>query len=95
MKFWFDWSIKLALNTISNGELSDPLCDSVIRADWVVTAPLPNAQQQVRVSRVLGDDHFKWRTRITVNLARTLKETHISIAMSAGNRSNPAVTWLE
>ena len=25
----------------------------------VVTAPMPNAWHQVRVSRVLGDDHFK------------------------------------
>ena len=29
--FWFDWSIKLALNTIGNGELSDPLCDRINR----------------------------------------------------------------
>ena len=27
IKVTIDWSILLALNTISNGELSDPLCD--------------------------------------------------------------------
>ena len=31
MKITFDWSIYLALNTNSNGELSDPLSDSVNR----------------------------------------------------------------
>ena len=31
----------------------------------VVTAPLLNALQQVRVSRVLGDDHYKRMPRVT------------------------------
>ena len=31
IKVTIDWSILLALNTISNGELSDPLCDSINR----------------------------------------------------------------
>ena len=31
IKVTIDWSMKLALNTISNGELSNPLCDSVNR----------------------------------------------------------------
>ena len=35
----------------------------------VVTAPLPNARQQVRVSRVLGDDHYKGLVHITVGVA--------------------------
>ena len=38
----------------------------------VVIAPLPNAQQQVRVSRVLieSDDDYKWMPRVTVGVAR-------------------------
>ena len=36
----------------------------------VVTGPLPNARQQVRLSRVLGDDHYKRMTRVTVGVAR-------------------------
>ena len=36
----------------------------------VVTAPLLNAQQEVRVSRVLGDDHYKRMPRVTVGVAR-------------------------
>ena len=35
-----------------------------------MTAPLPNARQQVRVSRVLGDDHYKRIPRVTVDVAR-------------------------
>ena len=37
----------------------------------VVTAPLPNAQQQLRVSQVLGesDDDNKWMPRVTVGVA--------------------------
>ena len=31
IKVTIDWTILLAQNTISNGELSDPLCDSVNR----------------------------------------------------------------
>ena len=36
----------------------------------VVTAQLPNAQQQMWVSRVLGDDHYTGLGRVTVNVAR-------------------------
>ena len=36
----------------------------------VVTAPLLNARQQVRVLRVLGDDHNKRMSRVTVGVAR-------------------------
>ena len=35
----------------------------------VVIASLPNAQQQLRVSRVLGDNPFKRMTRVMVGLA--------------------------
>ena len=36
----------------------------------VVIAPLPNARQQVWVSRVLGDDHYKGLARVKVGIAR-------------------------
>ena len=36
----------------------------------VVTDPLSSAQQQVRVSWVLGDGHFKRMTRVTVGVSR-------------------------
>ena len=36
----------------------------------VETAPLPNARQQVLVSRVLEDDHYKGLDRVTVGVAR-------------------------
>ena len=36
----------------------------------VVTAPLLNAQHKVRVSWVLGDDHYKRMPRVTVSVAR-------------------------
>ena len=36
----------------------------------VGTAPLPNARQQMRVSRVLADDHYKRMPRVTVGVAR-------------------------
>ena len=35
----------------------------------IVTAPLPNARQWVRVSRILGDDHYKQMPRVTVGVA--------------------------
>ena len=36
----------------------------------VVTAPLPNLQQQMQVPWVLGDDHYKGLARATVGVAR-------------------------
>ena len=36
----------------------------------VLTAPLFKARQQVWVSRVLGDDHYKWMSRVTVGVTR-------------------------
>ena len=36
----------------------------------VVTSPMLYARQWVRVSRVLGDDHYKWMPRVTVGVAR-------------------------
>ena len=36
----------------------------------VVTAPLPNPRQQVRVSRVPGDDHFKRMRCVILGVAR-------------------------
>ena len=41
----------------------------------VVTAPLPNARQQLRVLRVLGGKHFKWMTRVNVGLAHLINLT--------------------
>ena len=35
-----------------------PGCDRPKSLKQVVTAPLPTARQHVRVSRVLGDDHY-------------------------------------
>ena len=34
----------------------------------LVTDPLPNARQSVRVSRVLGDDHYKRMPHVTVEV---------------------------
>ena len=42
----------------------------VLNVRQVVTAPLPNARQQVCVSRFLGDDHYKGLVRVTVDVAR-------------------------
>ena len=38
--------------------------------DQVVTSPLLYARQWVRVSQVLGDDHYKWMPRVTVGVTR-------------------------
>ena len=37
--------------------------------EQIVAAPLPNAQQQVWVSRVLRDDHYKGLTSVTEDVA--------------------------
>ena len=49
---------------------SIPSCDRPKSLKKVVSAPLPSAWQQVRVSRVLGDDHYKRMTRVTACVAR-------------------------
>ena len=49
----------------------------------VVTASLLNARHQVRVSRVLEDDHNKWVTRATVGVA--LKNPHWSTVIISYN----------
>ena len=36
----------------------------------VLTSLLFNALKQMLVSRVLGDDHFKWMSRVTVGVTR-------------------------
>ena len=48
----------------------DPGRDRPTSLKQVVTASLPNARQQVRVSRVLGNDHYKGLTLVTVGMAR-------------------------
>ena len=52
----------------------------------VVTAPLPNAPQQICVSRVLGEDHFKGLVRVTVGVPcqRTLKSYCSMVMLSIG-----------
>ena len=42
----------------------------------VMTAPLPNARQEVWVSRVLRDDHYKPISRDTVGLAKNPSWPH-------------------
>ena len=49
---------------------SNPRRDRPKSLKQVVTAPLPNAQHQVWVSRVLRDDHYKRIPRDTVGVAR-------------------------
>ena len=41
----------------------------------VVTDPLPNAWQQVYVSQLLRDDHYKGFARVTVSVERQLSLT--------------------
>ena len=75
----------------SLGEDRDSIttCDRPKSLKQVVTAPLPSAQQQVRVSRVLGDDHCK---RMALNdpchsRCGTLNNSNYSMATSAECRS--------
>ena len=51
-------SIRLASGTPKVG-CSNSRRDRPKLLKQVVKAPLPNARQQVSVSRVLGDDHYK------------------------------------
>ena len=57
----------------------------------MVTAPLLNARQQVRVSRVLGDDHYKWMPLVTgVTHQRTLKlNAQWPLVLSIGQNLQP------
>ena len=54
-----------------------------------MTVPLLNARQQLRVSRVLGDDHYK---RMPCG---TLRNPHCPMAMSAEHRSKFAAPHLK
>ena len=47
-----------------------PVATDLSRKKQVVTASLPNARQKVRVSRVLGDEHYKRMPRVKVGVAR-------------------------
>ena len=49
---------------------SHPIRDRPKSLKQVVTAPLLNARQQVWVSRVLGDGHYKRIPRVTEGVAR-------------------------
>ena len=55
----------------------------------VVTAPLPNIQQQVWMRRVLGDEHYMYTDALCHNRCGTLKnpQDHCSLATSAKCRS--------
>ena len=44
--------------------------ESQLRQTLVETAALRKARQEVYVSRVLGDDHYKRMPRVTVGVAR-------------------------
>ena len=48
---------------------------------------LGNRCRGKRVPRVLGDDHYKRMSRVTVGVTRLLKNPHCSIAMSVEYRS--------
>ena len=52
----------------------------------LVTAPLPNARQKVRMSPVLGDDHKKTDAPCHIRCG-TLKNPHCSTAITAEHRS--------
>ena len=49
---------------------SNPSCDIPKSLNLLVTAPLPNARPKVCVSRVLGHDHDKPMSRVTVLAAQ-------------------------
>ena len=64
---------------------SNPGCDRPKSLKQMVSIQLPNDRQQVRVSRFLGDDHFKW---IPVShRCDTLKILLCSMSMSDEPRS--------
>ena len=47
-----------------------PSTDRLNSSEHIVTGPLPNAQPLVCVSLVLGDEHYKRMSRVTVGVAR-------------------------
>ena len=49
---------------------SNPSCDGPNSLKQVVTVPQLNARQQVWVSWVLGDEHYKRMNRVTASVAR-------------------------
>ena len=50
---------------------SNPCRDRPMSLKQAMTAPLPNVTQYVRVSRVLGDDHYKRMPRDIVGVSRS------------------------
>ena len=48
----------------------NPSRDRPKSLEQVMTTPLPDAWLKVRVSRVLGDDHYKQMPRVTEGVAR-------------------------
>ena len=71
---------------------SNPSRDRPKSIKQVVTDLSLNARQQVRVSRVLADDHYKRMPNVT--LQNPLKNPHCSIAMNAEYRSKLAALQL-
>ena len=63
---------------------SSPSRDRPISLKEGVKTPLSNALQLVRVSRVLGDDHYKRMPR--VKIGSTLKNPHCSKAKRANSQ---------
>ena len=49
---------------------SNPRRDKPKSLKQIVTAPLPNTRHKVKVSCVLGEDHYKGMSRVTVAVAR-------------------------
>ena len=63
---------------------SNPSRDKPKSLKQIVTAPLPNTRHKVKVSCVLGEDHYKGMSRVTVAVARYRTRT----AQWPDNRQN-------
>ena len=64
------WIKKKALASNAGEQGSIPGRDKPKSVKQVVTAPLPNARQQVWVSWILEDGQFKGLAHVTVGVAR-------------------------
>ena len=62
----FNWSMELAMNAISNVDLSDPLCDSIniLYSDWIERLQYLSKMSQLYTPPSLQTIHFK---RITIS----------------------------
>ena len=69
---WQIWKDRLPRGLSSRAftpDVGDPVWDRPKSLKQVVTAPLLNARQQMWVSWVLGDDHYKGLAHVTVGVA--------------------------